>query len=288
MARVRVLIAGACACGLALGVAGCRGDISGERPRQFFPDMDDQPKMKAQTETEFFDEYATEDGERMGRAARKPVAGTVPFGARPLVTPIAGVDFANRVEFLRDDPVRTTGRAYVRSSTGQYVRDEETGGIATRYVERIPVDVDMELLRLGQKKYDIYCLPCHGGTGHGDGLVGTRWSYALPNFHDERYQRGGELGQDGYIFHVIRNGVPNPGGAWSLRMPAYGRKVTIEETWAIVAYFRALQAAEKGEPGDLSPAERRELEGRRVGSAAPAAPPDRVASGEAIGKEGSS
>jgi mono/diheme cytochrome c family protein len=284
----RAMVAGALAAFAAAGPLGCRGDVSDRRPRQFFPDLDDQYKMKPQTETAFFEEYASEDGVMVGRSARLPAPGTVPFGARPLVSPIAGVDFAARGEFLRDDPATTMGRVYVNSAEGGFLRDEETGGILTRYIETIPVDVDMELLALGQKKYNIYCLPCHGGTGHGDGLVGTRWSYTLPNFHDEKYQRGGELGQDGYLFHVIRNGIPNPGGSWSLRMPAYGRKLTLEETWAIVAYFRALQRAESASPADLDASGRTELESRRVGSAPGRGPG--LASGAApgLGKEGSS
>ena len=114
---------------------------------------------------------------------------------------------------------------------------------------------------LGRENYNIYCLPCHGGTGKGDGMVGTRWSYPLPNFHDDLYQRGGDRGQDGLIFDAIRNGVANPGGQWELKMPSYASKVSVEESWAIVAYIRTLQAVESGTLEDLPPSARSRLAG---------------------------
>src|SRR3954470_16726593 len=62
---------------LGAGLAGCRGDREEKPPRQFFPDMDDQPKWKPQSQSEFFVD---------GRTMRKPVAGTVPFGRNDFVT----------------------------------------------------------------------------------------------------------------------------------------------------------------------------------------------------------
>jgi mono/diheme cytochrome c family protein len=183
------------------------------------------------------------------------------------------VDFARRDEYLRPNHEIATGRSWVTDAGGAIELDAN-GQPKFTYVERIPVPVDMDLLKLGQKKFDIMCMPCHGMTGMGDGMVGRNWAYALPNFHDAKYQPGGELGQDGYIFNVIRNGVPNPGGNWERKMPSYARKLSIEETWAVVSYFRALQLHRKGSPAMLSPTMRQQLEQKRasagvVGSAAP-------------------
>ena len=66
----------ALACMLALGaiaalpLGGCRGDRTDKPPRRFFPDMDLQPKHKAQAETEFFAD---------GMTQRPLVEGVVPF-----------------------------------------------------------------------------------------------------------------------------------------------------------------------------------------------------------------
>jgi mono/diheme cytochrome c family protein len=253
-----------------VALGGCRGDTSDKPPRQFFPDMDDQPKYKAQSTSTFFEEYVDEEtGDQYGRSQRPPVPGTVAFGRQPHTGPVLGVDFADRNEFLRDDPATNEGRVYRAASNGALEVNEETGQLNFDWVDRMPVRVDASLLELGQKKYNIYCISCHGGTGAGDGLVGRRWSYPLPNFHDDRYQLGGELGQDGYIFHVIRNGVPNPGGPYEYRMMPYGRKLTIRETWSIVAYVRALQKAQSGSLNMLPESQRLELE-RRRGAATPA------------------
>jgi mono/diheme cytochrome c family protein len=246
-------------------LAGCRGDVSENAPRQFLPDMDDQPKVKAQTESTFYAEYTDEDGNAYGRSMRPPVPGTVPFGREAFVAPIAGIDFSQREELLRPDDVVSTGR--VLTMNGEAPVLDEFGNPTFTYIERIPIPVTAELVRLGEKKFNIFCMPCHGQTGAGDGLVGERWSYALPTFHQEKNYPGGETGQDGLIFHIIRNGVANPGGQWPLKMPSYARKLSIEETWAVVAYIRALQINQRAKPDMLPENERLDLQRRRSAQA---------------------
>ena len=265
--RLRAALLVGLACAVAGGaMVGCRGDRSNKPPRRFFPDMDHQPKYKAQTESSFFDEYLDEEtGERCGRAQRLPVAGTVAFGKTPFAGEIMGVDFAQRDEYLRDDDAWAEGRTYQFEESGA-PRVNENGQHAFAWVEEMPSVYTPEMIDLGHKKYDIYCLPCHSATGDGKGLVGVRWSYTLPNFHDDTYQRGGAKGQDGYIFHIIRNGVANVGGPYPLKMPAYARNLTLEETWAIVAYIRVLQETRRATPEDLPEAQRLELERRRTGA----------------------
>ncbi len=256
--RVRVSAAALAAAALLLGavapLAGCRGDRSGKPPRQFFPDLDDQPKVKEQVKSTFFTEFEPEEygEEEWGRAARLPVTGTVPFGRWAIVEDeLMGVDFAQRESFVALD-----------------VALNEGVGPAGRPVEDIPAEVTAELLALGQKKYNIYCIACHGGAGEGDGLVGVRWSAPIPSYHEDRYQKGavddeGELlltGLDGHLYDVIRNGVANPPGVEpALRMPAYGDKVSPRESWAIVAYIRALQMTRQGELDMLDAADRERL-----------------------------
>lgn len=250
-----------------VALAGCRGERTNKPPRQFFPDLDDQPKYKAQRESQFFED---------GRSMRLPVAGTVPFGAKAFTTSFEGHDFAQRDGYLKADRAVFEGLEPDVDATGKPVLDAN-GAPKERYVARIPVPVDDALLTLGEKKYNIYCIVCHGGTGDGKGTVGNRWSYPLPNFHAEQYQPGGEKGQDGYIFHTIRYGVPNVGDnvPYPLKMPAYASKISEREAWAIVAYFRALQQANTSTIDAVPERQRLELERSRGGkaSAAPAADP---------------
>lgn len=255
MRRIATHIAiGALAC-LTLAGVGCRGEFSEEAPRQFFPDMDDQPKYKPQGTSRFFAEFTGEDGYSYGRNQRLPVAGTVAYGKHtsPLAT-FSGTDFGQRSALLQDDDRVHLGK----NADGSWV-------------ERIPASVASteeefaKLYDLGRTNYNIYCLPCHSATGNGLGLVGVRWAYPVPSYHQDQYRFGGEKGQDGYLFHVIRNGVPKVGGTYEYAMPGYGRKINHEESWAIVYYMRALQRNQAGSLDDLPKQQRDELN-RRAGN----------------------
>lgn len=248
-------------------LTGCRGDRTAQRPRQFFPDMDEQPKYKAQSKSTFFKEFQGEDGAPFGRTMREPVVGTVAFGRKPWAGEIEGVDFGRRDDYLKHDDLFYRGVNAVLDADGRPVLDEN-GRPREIYLDRAPVPVTEELLALGQQKFEIFCIVCHGGTGAGDGLVGQRWSYPLPSWHSEQYQRGGEKGQDGYIFHVIRNGVPNVGEAapYPLKMSAYASKISEREAWAIVAHIRALQMSQSAPIDSLPERERIELQRGRSAS----------------------
>lgn len=232
----------AVACVAASG--GCRGERSNKPPRQILPDMDDQPKYKAQTASHFFKEFEdAESGEMYGRSMRQPVAGTVPFGHYAEIGASDGFDFdATREGITKED--------------ARFYEGKNADGSWVKY---IPATVDAEFVALGRENFGIYCLPCHGALGDGAGTVGIRWSYALPSWHQDQYRHGGEKGDDGYIFNVIRHGVPNPGGAYPLKMPTYAAKVSERESWAIVAYLRVLQAAHESNINDLPDRDRADL-----------------------------
>ncbi|HED54720.1 MAG TPA: cytochrome c [Phycisphaerales bacterium] len=237
------------ACGLSVlagsGLAGCRGERTDKRPRQFFPDLDDQERFKPQTETEFFAD---------GRAQRPTVAGTVAYGQYP-----------NNPDALSDDPmgehILEDRDRMIKEDPAVYfgVTDAPVGDPA-HFVKRIPIEVTMELINLGRKNYDIYCSVCHGIEGDGQGPVGRRWSIPVANFYDERFTDPNEVtSRDGYIFNVARNGLQDPNG--NLRMPGYGHALDETEAWAVVAYIRTLEQA-RGVPidSDLIPdAERQQL-----------------------------
>jgi mono/diheme cytochrome c family protein len=248
----------------ALPLAGCRGDRNEKPPRQFFPDMDDQPKWHPQGASEFFAD---------GRTMRKPVTGTVAFGRVPWTS---SEDWAanfmqQRTDLLRDDAKVYQGTAADGS-----------------YLDTIPVNVNLALIEKGREKFNIYCAACHGYDGLGKGMVGSQWSYPLPNFMDAKYRRGAteevtdaggkksvqlaRTGLDGYIFHTVRYGVLGPDG--SQKMPGYAHALDEHEAWSVVAYFRVLQASYDGVPlADVPEKERAALEVQRAKTPpAPAAP----------------
>ena len=137
---------------------------------------------------------------------------------------------------LRDDAVYFTGKQ---------------GGVP---VDTLPVAVTPALMRRGQERYGIYCTPCHGITGRGDGMVVQRGYRRPPSFHVDRLRNE----KDGYFFDVITAGF----GA----MPDYAAQVPVADRWAIVAYLRALQLSENARLEDV-PADRR---GELAAAAVPA------------------
>jgi len=113
---------------------------------------------------------------------------------------------------------------------------------ATKYPERLTVD--RAFIERGQDRFNIYCSPCHGAGGFGDGLVhkratvlvetganGTSW-VAPKNLHDDliREQPVGQL------FNTITNGVRT--------MASYASQIPTNDRWAIVSYIKALQLSQ--------------------------------------------
>jgi mono/diheme cytochrome c family protein len=145
-----------------------------------------------------------------GRAMRMPVAGTIPRG------------------FLREDAVFNLGRTD-----------------AGAFVVGIPIEVTEEVMFRGRDRYDVFCSPCHGYAGDGQGVISTG-GYAgmvpAPTYHDDRLRNI----EDGYLYDVINNGIRT--------MSGYGYQIPPEDRWAIVAYVRALQRSQNAGAEDV-PAE---------------------------------
>ena len=86
-----------------------------------------------------------------------------------------------------------------------------------------------EVVERGQQRYNIYCTPCHDGTGSGNGMVVQRGYPQPPSFHIDRLRSA----DAGYYFDVMTNGFG--------RMPDYRGQVSPRDRWNIVAYIRTLQ-----------------------------------------------
>lgn len=106
------------------------------------------------------------------------------------------------------------------------------------------------LIERGRERYTIYCAPCHGAGGYGDGVVPSRGFPHPPSYHVERLREA----PDGHFLFVIRNGF----GA----MFPYAHRVPPRDRWAVVAYIRALQLSEYAAVDDLPTEIRQRLEQR--------------------------
>ena len=198
-----------------VGIAGFRGGLSRKPPIEIFPDMDRQLKLRPQEPNHFF---------ANGVSSQLPPAGTI-ARSEPIQT-VSGPVYS-----FEDSPVNT-GRV--------------TG--TTNFVETNPLPVNGALLQRGRERFDIYCAPCHGRLGDGNGItkkIGVM--PAVANLHDKRIV---EM-TDGEIFNTITHGKG--------MMGAYGPLVPAQDRWAVIAYLRALQLSWLGSTNDLTAAQQAAL-----------------------------
>lgn len=88
-------------------------------------------------------------------------------------------------------------------------------------------------LERGRERYAVFCAPCHGAGGHGDGPVVQRGFPAPPSYHLPRLRQMPES----HFVDVITEG-------YGIMYPYAGR-VAPADRWAIAAYIRALQLSRR-------------------------------------------
>lgn len=123
----------------------------------------------------------------------------------------------------REDPIEDRGLATGVDATGAYLT-------------AAPIPVDEATLQRGEERYRIFCLPCHGEQGDGQGMLTQRAGVAVTSLHDPRLVEA----PDGQLVEVIDQGLG--------LMPSYRSQVPPEDRWAIVAHVRRLQAEAPSEP----------------------------------------
>jgi mono/diheme cytochrome c family protein len=205
-------------------MAGFRGQKSSQPPIEIFPDMDRQPKVKAQTPSEFYAD---------GRAARPPVSGTVPLG------------YAMPMHKLTDGSVgQATGpyKQIIFSSSPTYI---DTGKMGENWGTGIPFEMSPAVMGRGQQRFGIYCAVCHGATGAGNGIAQKFGLNTVQSLLQDRIR----VMADGEIFDTMSHGKNT--------MMGYGDRIQVVDRWAIIAYLRALQKSQGGASLSDVPAEDR-------------------------------
>jgi hypothetical protein len=215
-----------------------RTTLDSAPPYHFFQDMDVQPRLKAQAADATFADR---------RAMRPPIEGTVARG-----------------ELKADDHFH---RGYRTDPNGQPVTrpgPDDPNSRVVAYARGYPdrVTVDRPFLERGQDRYNIFCAPCHGASGRGDGMVhkralatgATRTGWVQPtNFAEHAAQStyGAEAYPNGKLFNIISHGIRT--------MPGYAGQIPERDRWAIVAYVRALQLSQNARVEDITAEQRRRL-----------------------------
>lgn len=158
---------------------------------------------------------------------------------QPRYKPYAKSDFWGDDRSARPLPEGTVARGQLRADAALY-----TGKDGRDFVAAFPVAVDEPLILRGQQRYNVYCTPCHGRTGAGNGVVVQRGFKQPPSFHIDRLRDS----PPGYIFDVMTSGF----GA----MQDYSAQIEPKDRWAIVAFIRALQYSQHATIDDV-PADKR-------------------------------
>lgn len=195
----------ALALGLALAATlGCRQD------------MHDQPKYEPFEANPFFAD---------GKSARDLVPNTVPRGQ------------------LRADEAYYTGLG----ADGEGVPGFPLTALRERWPGAVDELGDEEFTRLvlrrGQQRYGMFCTPCHGAVGAGNGMIVQRGFKVPTSFHDERLVAS----PPGYFVNVITAGFG--------QMSSYASQVPPEDRWAIAAYIRTLQLSQGARSAELAAAD---------------------------------
>jgi mono/diheme cytochrome c family protein len=142
-------------------------------------------------------------------------------------------------------PDQRSARPLVEGTIAQgHLNEDEllyTGRVGGQPATVFPFAVDAAVMQRGRERYDIFCSPCHGLTGEGDGMVVQRGYRRPPSFHVDRLRHA----PPGHLYDVMTNGF----GA----MPDYAAQIPVRDRWAIAAYTRALQLSQNAAAADLPP-----------------------------------
>jgi mono/diheme cytochrome c family protein len=164
---------------------------------------------------------------------------------QPYNRPLSKSDFFADGRSARLPVDGTVARGDLRADTYFY-----TGKVRDNPGDAMPFPVTAEVLARGRERFNIFCAPCHGRVGDGNGFIPSRGLRRPPSYHIDRLRKA----PIGYLFDVMSNGF----GV----MRDYSSQVPPRDRWAIAAYIRALQFSQNAPAADV-PA------GQKIPSAAP-------------------
>lgn len=173
---------------------------------------------------------------------------------QPPIHIIPDMDWQPRYQAQGESAFFADGRAMRTPPAGTVARGGlkdtpfHTGKDGDAYLAVAPVEINEKLLARGQRRYDVFCAPCHDATGAGRGTVVQRGFHIPVDLASEHTRTIG----DGEIFEIISKGVRN--------MPAYAAQIPEHDRWAIVAWVRVLQRSQHASANDVPPQLRNQIE----------------------------
>lgn len=163
---------------------------------------------------------------------------------QPKYEPLEKSDFFTDARTARPMIDGTVARGWLREDSAYYRGLTDEGS----FVTALPVELDADLLYRGRERFEIFCSPCHGRTGDGQGMIIERGFKNPETFHQDRLREV----EIGYFFDVMTNGFG--------QMSDYASQVPVADRWAIAAYIRTLQTSRHVVVAELPAAERRAID----------------------------
>lgn len=162
------------------------------------------------------------------------------LGLLVLALPLAACDdqsmrVQNRYEVYGKAPLFPHAAETQRPPDGTVAQ----GDLARTAALDTPPPVDAALLERGRQRYEVFCTPCHGLTGEGDGMIVQRGFPAPPSYHEPRLRAAPAR----YFVDVMTKGY----GV----MYSYAARVEPRDRWAIAAYIRALQLGQHAQVAEV-------------------------------------
>jgi mono/diheme cytochrome c family protein len=169
---------------------------------------------------------------------------TQKMALQPYNRPYTPSDVFSDRSSARPLPADTVASGHVQDDSLLFTGKDANGQDSTEF----PFPVTRDVLQRGHDRFEIYCVPCHGYTGDGDGLIVQRGFNPPPSYNSDRLRQA----PVGHFFDVVSNGF----GA----MPSYAAQIPVQDRWAIIAYIRALQLSQNASIDDATPEGRAQLE----------------------------
>ncbi len=181
---------------------------------------------------------------------------------RPRVHIFQDMDKQPKFKSQEVNPIFADGRAMRPVVPGTVARGRlgenlhlEQGKVGGRWAETFPMEITESFVRRGQERFNVFCAPCHGLGGEGDGPISVRAlekqepRWVPPTALTSEMVRDREVG---HLFNSITHGIRN--------MPGHGTQIPVADRWAIVSYLRALQLSRNASLEDVPPGRRDALQ----------------------------
>jgi mono/diheme cytochrome c family protein len=181
----------------------------------------------------------------------------------PRIALVQDMDNQERYKTQQANPAFADGRAMRPQPEGTLARGDlhedphfYDGQVHGEWALVFPpqLEISRAFVLRGQQRFAIYCAPCHGLGGAGDGMIHQRAvqrdtpGWVQPASLQDALVRSRPAG---HLFNTISRGIRS--------MPPYGDQIPPADRWAIVAYVRALQLSQDARLEDVPPERRDEL-----------------------------